>query len=265
MELVKYGKINFVQAGWSAGDKLIAGVTTRNGGVSRPPYNSLNLGMNTDDAVYNVEGNRSTVLHEFNVQEHCLLLVKQVHGSDVVVVNSKNYDVSHFHDVEADAMVTNQPGLMVGILVADCYPVLLFDAEQRVAAAIHVGWRGAANGIIEKTIAAMSQEFGCVSDNIKVLVGPGIGAEHYQVDKQVRDAFRAGTGNWNEISEEIEFGQWKLDLQRSIDLQLDAAGILAKQRELSNLCTWEHRELFFSHRRDEGKTGRQMGFILFRD
>jgi len=265
MNLVKCGKISCLQPSWGQGDKLVAGVTTRNGGVSRPPYNSLNLGLNTDDPKYNIEGNRSTFLHELNVPEQRLLVVNQVHGTDVLVVNSKNHDVSHFQDVAADAIVTNQPDLLLGILVADCYPVLIFDAEHKVAAAVHVGWRGAANGILDKTISAMAVEFGCVAAQLQVMVGPGISAEHYQVGKDVRDAFRNGSGNWVEISTEVELGCWKLDLQRSIDLQLDAAGVKPKQREMSDLCTWEHRELFFSYRRDDGQTGRQMAFILFRE
>lgn len=265
MDLVKCGKITCLQVDWAQQGSVVAGVTTRNGGLSRPPYNSLNLSMNTDDPEYNVEGNRSTFLNEFDVPMHQFLLVKQVHGADVLVVNSKNHDVSHFQDVAADAIVTNQPNVMIGILVADCFPVLLFDPIKNVAAAIHVGWRGAAQGIIGKAIEAMTDEFGCDIKEIKAMVGPGISAEHYQVGKDVRDAFRAGQGNWNDIAEEVEFGLWKLDIQRSIDLQLATAGIVGKQREMSDLCTWKHRELFFSYRRDGGKTGRQLGFIMLQD
>jgi len=265
MELVKCGKITCLQAGWSDKGRVVAGVSTRNGGLSRPPYNSLNLSSNTDDPEYNVEGNRSTFLNEFDVSMHHLLLVKQVHGTDVLVVNSKNYDVSHFQDVAADAIVTNQPNLMIGILVADCFPVLLFDPVNKVSAAIHAGWRGAAHGIIGKTIAAMTDEFGSDVSQIKAMVGPGISAEHYQVGKDVRDAFREGQGHWNEISEEVELGLWKLDIQQSINLQLKAAGIVTKNCEISDLCTWKQRELFFSYRRDDGQTGRQLGFIMFED
>lgn len=265
MDLVKCGKITCLQAGWSQEGSVVAGVSTRNGGLSRPPYNSLNLSTNTDDPVYNVEGNRSTFLNEFGVSMHHLLLVKQVHGTDVLVVDSKNHDVSHFQDVAADAIVTNQPNLMIGVLVADCFPVILFDPIKKVSAAIHVGWRGAAQGIVGKAIDAMTEEFGCDIKEIKAMVGPGISADHYQVGKDVRDAFRAGQGNWNDIAEEVELGLWKLDIQRSIDLQLAAAGIVGKQREMSDLCTWKQRELFFSYRRDEGQTGRQLGFIMFQD
>ena len=154
---------------------------------------------------------------------------------------------------------------MLGITIADCYPVLVFDPIKRVAAVIHVGWRGASNGIIGKTIDAMQREFGCDAAELKVTVGPGISAERYVVGKEVRDAFRDGVGSWPQIAEEIEFGQWKVDLQLSCQLQLEAAGIANKNLELANACTWSQRELFFSHRRDEGMTGRQMGFVLFNE
>ncbi len=264
MKLTKYGKITVAQADWSVGDDVIAAVTTRNGGVSRPPYNSLNLGDNTDDAPYNVEGNRSTFLREFDVPLHHLLLVKQVHGCDVVVVDSANYDVSHFREVEADAVITNQSGLMLGMLVADCYPVLLFDVGRRVIAAVHVGWRGCAAGLVGKVVVSMRQEFGCCGGDIRAFVGPGIGAAHYQVGRDVRDAFRSGVGNWEQVAEEVDIDQWRLDLCRSIQLQLEQAGVSAGNCDVSGLCTWEHRELFFSHRRDAGQTGRQMGFVMLR-
>lgn len=265
MNLTKHGKISCLQATWSEGQPMVAGVTTRNGGISRPPYNSLNLGTNTEDAEYNVEANRSTLLNAFDLPMHQLLLVKQVHGSDILVVDKKNHDVSHFQDVEADAIISDQPGLMLGVTVADCYPVLVFDPLKKVAGVIHAGWRGAANGIIGKTIEAMEREFGCDAADLKVSVGPGIGADHYVVGKEVRDAFREGSGNWAKISEEVEFGEWKVDLQQSCELQLLAAGVVRKNLELANACTWSQRELFFSHRRDEGMTGRQMGFILFNE
>ncbi|MBN2644975.1 MAG: peptidoglycan editing factor PgeF [Desulfuromonadaceae bacterium] len=263
MELVKQGKISCLQARWSTAGAL-AGVTTRNGGISRPPYNSLNLGSNTDDAAYNVEGNRSVLALEFGIPLHQLLLVKQVHGSDVLVVNSENADVSHFQDVEADAIVSNQRGLMIGVTVADCYPVLLFDPQQQVVAAVHVGWRGAAAGIIGKTLQVMEAEFSSRAADVLAAVGPGISARHYVVGKDVRDAFRAAGHDWNSIAEEQSLGKWQLDLKESCRLQLAAAGIKPGHCEISEPCTYRHKELFFSYRRDQGKTGRQLGYVLLR-
>ncbi|MFW6387161.1 MAG: peptidoglycan editing factor PgeF [Thermodesulfobacteriota bacterium] len=266
MKLAKQDKLNCLQAAWATPPGVIAGVTTRNGGISRAPFNSLNLGINTDDAPHNVEGNLATLAHAFDIAQHHLLLVKQVHGCDIVVVDHKNYDVSHFQDVEADAIITNQPGLMLGITVADCYPILVFDPHQRVAAAIHAGWRGSANGIIADTLATMENEFKCDPATLLAAVGPGISKEHYVVGKEVRDAFRnSGNGaHWKEISEEIELGQWRLDLRQSCVMQLHEAGIKPSNCDVSDLCTYKKKDMLFSYRRDNGRTGRQMGYIMFR-
>src|SRR5690606_39123144 len=137
------------------------------------------------------------------------------HGTDLLVIDQPNPDLSHFFTVECDAILTDQPGIMIGILVADCYPVLLHDPMKKAAAVVHVGWRGAAAGILGKTIEAMAASFGCRSDRLLAAIGPGIGSHRYEVDRPVRDAFRAGSGHWEEISEEIALGKWRLDLRRS--------------------------------------------------
>lgn len=262
MKLARQGKISYLQPKWAAEAPVAAGFTTRNGGVSRPPYNSLNLGFNTDDQRYNVEGNRSTLARAFDLPPHLLLTVQQVHGADVLVIDEPNPDFSHFLKVECDAVVTNQPGVMIGVLVADCYPVLLYDPRAKVGAVVHAGWRGAAAGIIAKTVKAMQGGFGSRPMDLFAAVGPGIGAHKYEVDRPVRDAFRAGSGHWESISEEVGLGKWRLDLRRSCLLQLEDAGLDPARLESSEEDTCCHRELFFSYRRDGGKTGRQIGFIL---
>lgn len=262
MKLARQGKISYLQPKWAAESAVFAGFTTRNGGVSRPPYNSLNLGFNTDDAAHNVEGNRSTLARAFDLPPHLLLTVQQVHGTDVLMIDQENPDVSHFLKVECDAVVTNQPGIMIGVLVADCFPVLIHDPQRKVVAAVHAGWRGAAGGIIGKTVKAMQESFGSRPQELLAAVGPGIGAHKYEVDRPVRDAFRAGAGNWERISTEVELGKWRLDLRRSCLIQLEEAGVDPARTEASEEDTCCHRELFFSYRRDGGKTGRQIGFAL---
>lgn len=264
MKLARQGKISYLQPEWAVSASIDAGFTTRNGGVSRPPYNSLNLGFNTDDPKYNVEGNRSTMARAFGIPMHLLLTVRQVHGTDVLVIDEPNPDLSHFLTIECDAVVTNQAGIMIGILVADCFPVLLFDPQQKVAAVAHVGWRGAAAGILAKTVEAMEMNFDSRPDRLLAAVGPGIGAHRYEVDRPVRDAFRSGTGHWEEISSEVTLGKWHLDLRRSCQLQLTDAGLDPDRVTAADEDTCCHRELFFSYRRDHGKTGRQMGFVLLR-
>lgn len=261
MKLARQGKISYLQPSWAQESGVQAGFTSRNGGVSRPPYNSLNLGYNTDDSRHNVEANRSTLARSFEIGPHLLLTVQQTHGTDILVIDEPNPDLSHFLTVECDAIITDQPGIMIGILVADCFPVLLFDPSCKVAASVHVGWRGAAAGLLGKTVRAMQNSFGCRPENIVAAIGPGIGAHRYEVDRPVRDSFRVGAGDWEKIAQEVALGKWHLDLQRSCQLQLAAAGLAPAHVETAAECTCCHKELFFSYRRDNGKTGRQIGFI----
>jgi len=262
MKLVRKGKISYLQPN-SVGAGLIAGFSTRNGGVSRPPYNSLNLGLNTDDQMTQVEGNRSTFARSFDLPPHQLLTVKQVHGTDLLLIDEPNPDLSHFLSLEVDAIVTNQPGIMIGVLVADCFPVLIWEAENKVAAAVHVGWQGAAKGILGKVVTALEKDFGCSAANLKAAIGPGIGAHKYEIDRPIRDAFRQGSGFWSEIASETRLGHWQLDIALSCRLQLEQSGFLPTNIQTAKECTCCHPELFFSYRRDQGKTGRQLGFLMF--
>ncbi len=263
MKNKRQGKLTCLVPDW-AGKDIEAGFSTRNGGVSRPPYNSLNLGAGTDDPKHNVEANRATLARTFGREPHQLLTVRQVHGTDILVIDEENPDLTHFQNVESDAIVTNQSGIMVGVLVADCYPVLLHDPVKKVAAAVHAGWRGAAAGLIGKVVSAMKADFSCRPGDLLAAVGPGIGAHKYLVDRPVRDAFRDGSGYWEAISRELSLGQWQLDLRKSCRLQLEAAGVEAGNIDEVDECTCCHRELFFSYRRDRGDTGRQIGYILMR-
>lgn len=260
MKLVRNGKLSFLQPK-QLPTEIVAGFSTRNGGVSRAPYHSLNLGLGTDDVLANVEGNRAMFTRSFDLSPHQLLTTKQVHGNDILLVDEPNLDLTHFLTVEADAVITNQPGIMLGVLTADCFPLLIWHAEKPVVATIHAGWRGASNGLITKVITAMQQHFHCSPDGLHAAIGPGIGAHKYEVDRPVRDAFRQGTGFWNDISAETRLGHWKLDIPLSCRLQLEQSGLKPQYIEVAEQCTCCHPELFFSHRRDNGVTGRQIGFI----
>ncbi len=261
MKLVRKGKISFLQPAL-ANDTITAGFSTRNGGVSRAPYNSLNLSFGTDDALPHVEGNRSTFARSFELDPHQLLTVKQVHGKDLLLIDEPNPDLSHFLNIEVDAIVTNQPGIMIGVLTADCMPILLWNSDKKIIAAIHAGWRGAANGIIGKTVETICKQFDCEASELKAAIGPGISAKGYEVDRPVREGFRNGTGFWNEIATETTLGHWLVDLPLSCRLQLEQLGLSPQNIETATETTCSHPELFFSYRRDKGTTGRQLGFIM---
>lgn len=264
MKTVKQGKIHYLQPAWAGQDNLVTGFTTRNGGSSRPPFNSLNLGFGSGDQLSQVEANRAAVTRAFGLEPHLLLTVNQVHGSEILVIDQSNPEVSHFQRVDSDAIITNQRNILIGILVADCFPVILYDRVKHVAGVVHLGWRGTASGLLGRTVKAMCELFGCQPADLRAAVGPGVAAHGYEVDRPVRDQFRQGTGQWDRIATETTLGHWQLDLQKSISLQLDEAGLSRAGVDTVSECTCCHKETFFSYRRDQGRTGRQMGFALLR-
>lgn len=264
MKTFKQGKLQYLQPDWADQSRLAAGFTTRNGGSSRPPFNSLNLGFGSGDQSSQVEANRAAVARAFDLEPHMLLTVNQVHGSEILVIDQPNPDVSHFQRVDSDSIITNQRNVLLGILVADCFPVVLYDQKKHVAGVVHLGWRGTAAGLLIRTVQAMQEIFGCQPPDLRAAIGPGIAAHNYEVDRPVRDAFRQGSGHWEEITTEVSLGHWQLDLQKSCLLQFDVAGIARTAVDIVQECTCCHKEAFFSYRRDQGRTGRQMGFVLLR-
>lgn len=266
MEISKRGTVQFLAPPMPGGDQLsVQGFTTRHGGLSRAPYNSFNLGFNTQDQHCNVEGNRSLLARSMGSRLERLVTVTQVHGSDLLVLDAPNPDFSHFQRLECDGIVTNQPQVLIGICVADCYPILILDPEKRAVAALHAGWKGTAAGICRKGVSAMVEFFGSRPSALHAAIGPGIGPCCYEVDEPVRSAFMAQGNGWEPFAQPgADPGRWRLDLATANRLQLMQAGIPAAQISTAGQCVSCLANLFFSHRRDHGETGRQMGFIMLR-
>jgi purine-nucleoside/S-methyl-5'-thioadenosine phosphorylase / adenosine deaminase len=265
MEMTKTGKVHYLEpllltrAGISA-----HGFTTRNEGVSRAPYNSLNLGVNTLDPQSRVLGNRSILARAFGTRVERLVTVTQTHGTDLLVIDAPNPDYSHFRKLECDGIITNQPGIMIGVCVADCAPVLLLDPVNKIAAALHAGWKGTAGEIARKGVDALVSLFGSKPGKLLAAVGPAIGGCCYEVDAPVMDEFTKKCGGWDEVAEAAGDGRWRLDLSRANVLQLQEAGLPRENIETTDLCVSCNKAAFFSYRRDKGETGRQMGFIMLR-
>jgi len=263
VEIRKCGRVHYVASKlFAARGVSEQGFTTRHEGVSRPPYNSLNLGLSTLDSPHNVEGNRSILARAFGARVEQLVTVTQVHGNDLLLLDQPNPDFSHFLKLECDGIVTNQPGLMVGICVADCAPVLLLDPVRRIAAALHAGWKGTVAGIVQKGVEAMVNLFDSRPRDILAAIGPTIGSCCYEVDEPVAEAFRRSGQDFASFAEPAGNGKWRLDLAGANRQQLLRAGIAGENIEVSALCVSCEKDLFFSYRRDKGETGRQMGFIM---
>ena len=209
-----------------------AAFSTRLGGVSERPYDSLNLGLLTDDAAAAVAENRIRLATALGFAPEQVVFARQVHGTQLV------HHPRADGVVEADGHVVRKPGIVPLVFVADCLPVALHGPGG--IAMLHAGWRGLAGGIL----AAGSEAVGAT----RAAIGPGIGACCYEVGEEVLDAF-AGLGD-------VADGRM-LDLPEVARRLLAKAGV--EEVESAGLCTRCEPELFFSHRRDEGLTGRQAG------
>jgi purine-nucleoside/S-methyl-5'-thioadenosine phosphorylase / adenosine deaminase len=232
--------------------------STRQGGLSSGAFESLNLGLLTGDDRELVIGNRKRLAARAEVEPEDVLMGWQVHGTDIKEWEGRDPD-SAFLDpqgghLKVDGHLTTQRGLAALVLVADCLPVAI--AGGGAVAMLHCGWRGLAGGLIGKAAARMldctapSDDDPATADapRFAAAVGPGIGACCYEVGQEVLDAFAE--------YENAAAGR-RLDLRAVADAQLSAAGV--ERVEHVDYCTSCHPELFFSHRRDQGVTGRQGG------
>jgi hypothetical protein len=227
--------------------------TTRAGGVSCPPFDSLNLGAHTADDDLLVQENLKRLSRHLHITPGNIVFTEQVHGTRVCRV-TRTGNVSGY-----DALITDTPGIHLGIVTADCYPVLIHDRRNRASAAIHAGWQGTAGHIADKTMEAMSMAFGTRPEECVAWVGTGISARHYETSSDVAGHF----DDRHLTPSPVQKGKFLLDLSRANHDQLLAAGIPSSQVECSAYCSWRDQKLFFSYRRDQGVTGRMLSLIGF--
>lgn len=184
------------------------------------------------------------------------LSVKQVHGTEALVVDRTLSSADRFMG-GWDALVTNQPGVMVAVRTADCVPILMHDPVQGVVAAIHAGWRGAVGAIVPKTLALLAERFGSHPKQIRFSIGPSAGDCCYEVDEPVLERVRQGVPSWEKVVRIGNGGKAKLNLKGLIQEQALAYGATSQAITIVNLCTICHEDLFFSYRR-EGKVNGTM-------
>jgi purine-nucleoside/S-methyl-5'-thioadenosine phosphorylase / adenosine deaminase len=178
-----------------------------------------------------------------------LISVKQVHGTDVLILDRPVCEGQSF-DGAWDALMTNQPGIMVAVRTADCVPVLLHDPVRRIVAAVHAGWRGAVAGIVPNTIAAMNARFGGEAAALRMAIGPSVGACCYEVDEPVLSKLRHAFPDWQLVIEEQSLRKARLNLRELIRRQALVSGLAEHNIAAANACTMCHPNLFFSYRRE---------------
>lgn len=231
---------------WPAPAGVRAVFSTRTGGVSLGEFASLNLGTHVGDDPTRVAQNRAR-LRALLPAEPCWL--EQVHGIEVVRADAPR-------SRHADAAVTDQPGAVCVVMVADCLPVLFCARDGSVVGAAHAGWRGLAGGVLEATIAAM----GCAPEALLAWMGPAIGPAAFEVGPEVRAAFVAQDAGHAAAFAAGQGDRWMADLFSLARRRLERAGLAPEAIFGGGVCTVSDPARFFSYRRD-GRTGRMGAFI----
>ncbi len=239
--------------------------TTRRGGVSKGPYAGLNLSFRVGDRPESVLINRLSVCRALGAEPAGLVAAGQVHGDAVALVTAKDRGKGAAEAESAlpatDALITNEPGVLLSSYHADCVSVFLLDPVQKAIGVAHAGWKGTALKIAAKTVEAMQQSFGTRPRDCLAGIGPAIGPCCYEVDEPVFSRFQSVFPDWPALFVPAAPGRWYLNLWEANRRALLEAGLQEENVAVANLCTSCRPELFFSHRASGGKTGRMAALI----
>ena len=237
---------------WPAPANLRALCTTRSGGISLPPWQSLNLGSHVNDNPEHVSQNRKHLARYTGLQTDHIGWLNQVHGTSVVELT----EAGAGNCPDADASYTRQPGIACAILTADCLPVVLADRNGTIIGAAHAGWRSLCGGVLENLITAMD----ATPAQLTAWFGPAIGPENFEVGPEVREAFIAHfPGSASAFtSRGARPGHYMADIYQLARMRLINAGVAAIHG--GGLCTVTDAERFYSFRRD-GQTGRMATLV----
>jgi YfiH family protein len=222
----------------SAYPEICHGITTRRGGQSLPPYDSLNMARSVGDNAAHVAANRRRVQDQFDAMDPVYL--NQIHSNTVAVLDGVTAGEEPCLPGTADAIVTDHPGRLLTILVADCQPVMLYDPVGGVIANIHSGWRGSIANIIGQTVAVMKERFACRPADIRAGIGPSLGpccAEFIHYRDEIPPSL------WSYQVSENHFDFWSLSRD-----QLVEAGLRPRHVEVGGICSHCRSTLFFSYR-----------------
>lgn len=240
---------------------LTHAVFTRRGGISPQPWSSLNVGGLGGDDPERVYQNRVRSFEQLDRKPGSVYDVWQVHSTDVIWTSGVR--PSSVRHRKADAILTDRPEVTLFMRFGDCVPILLYDPIRQIVGLAHAGWLGTVNGILRETIIAMQDTYGSKPADILAAIGPSIAVHHYEVGPEVVQMVEKSFGKTAEEFLVREEGKTKLDMWRANQFQLEKLGV--KNIEISGICTACSLEDWFSHRGEQGKTGRFGALIALRE
>ncbi len=210
----------------------------------------MNLGFSSGDESETVIKNRKLFFESLGVDENKIATSKLIHGNKVLVANVP------VHEEGYDSVITNIPGIFAVVSIADCTPVLIYDTKQKAVAAIHAGWRGTVAGIVSETLKVMQKEYNTKGEDCLAFIGACISESSFEVGEEVAAQFEKEFKQFDE-----EKKKYFVNLKTANKKQLTNAGVLAKNIEVSNYCTVLNNDLFYSYRKEKGRTGRMLVVI----
>jgi polyphenol oxidase len=246
---------------------LAAGFTLRTGGVSGEPYRSFNMGLHVGDNPEHVVANRRKLAAELGMPFEAWTCADQVHGSRVCQVAAGGAGRESLADVipATDGLHTDQPGVLLTSFYADCVPLFFLDPASRAIGLAHAGWKGTVARIVEEMVRAFQRHYDSKAEELLVAIGPAIGGCCYEVDERIMERVRTAAQRWEAAVVPRENGRYMLDLPRLNEEILAECGVAPERVLRTGWCTSCRTDLFFSHRKEAGKTGRMASFIGWRE
>lgn len=240
-------------------DNVTAFSTTRHGGVSRGSYASFNINRWCGDEAEAIAANRKALASELGITADRLFVPHQVHGTVCRMITDEHLGMDSEAKAQmlegVDSVMTDVSGICIGVSTADCIPVLLYDRRHRAAAAVHAGWRGTVQRIVETTVRNMEENYATRPDDIKAVIGPGISLKNFEVGQEVYDEFERHDFDMSSIARQFPANgnannrKWHIDLPLCNQLQLEHAGVSTDSIVQTGICTYDHTADYFSARR----------------
>jgi len=245
---------------------LKAGFTTRLGGVSAGPFDSMNCGLHVGDEDKDVVTNRQNLAAKLNFSFNQWTCAEQIHSNRIMIIGDTERGKGNRSRDDAiqdvDGLVTSLPDVLLTSFYADCVPLFFLAPSKPVIGIAHAGWKGTASNIGAKMVECFKNDFGINPVEIKVAIGPSIGGCCYEVDDKVIKKISLNLTETNSSFYKIKGnGKYQVDLKKANQILIEHAGVPASHILSSNWCTSCRNDLFFSHRKEAGKTGRMAAFI----
>lgn len=253
-------------------DEMKAFSTSREGGASRGSYTSFNINCYCGDNDNDIRLNRQALCNELQIADNCLIMPHQVHKTQIQSIDKAFLELSKEEKENVldgvDGLITALKGICIGVSTADCVPILLYNKDRHIAAAIHAGWRGTVARIVQHCLDILQQQYAICPEELSGIIGPSIALESFEVGNEVFEMFKDADFPMPLIAEKFPAKapyteKWHIDLWEANRLQMLEAGVKRENIQLAGIDTFRRSETFFSARKSGIHSGRIFTGILF--